>query len=597
MLAKTMGFDLVEWRNPVGSEFSAEGYLSMSAQFEDFLGRSGRFNKLDLERVTRDTTSSCALPSSPQPENARRKVILLEEFPNTFLSTSIALRSFRSSILEYIATYTPSMGPFYSRNSALDAYVKPMIMIITETRLATTTAASDNFTAHRLLGSDILNYPGVSTIDFNPVASTYLTKALELVLQKEARQSGRRRIPGLSVLKTLGTVGDVRSAIGSLEFLCVRGGDGDDWSGRVAANAKKGHHASTALTKMEQESLQMVTQRESSLSLFHAVGKVVYNKRDATPGEGRVSQVAVDQLMDETGTDTGTFIAALHENYVMSCEGPSFSNSLDQCIDTLSDSDLLDPHGGGRFSANAGRTFQGAASDTLRQDEIAFQIAVRGLLFSLPDPVKRAAYPTGIPGRRGGKSDAHKMFYPTSIRLARQMEDISSSVEMYMDRLRGSSTLSGQSTTKHGHQRFLSKYGSTQPNSQTLDSANTEPSRTALTCTKTELILERLPYITQISRQNQSPHLRELEKITQFHGIEAPGDDASSSEEENVPDVLPVAEWTTDQAAEERVPGTGVPSLHRSVTGAGKDGGAKGLEPAEEEVGKLYLSEDDIEDE
>ena len=31
---------------------------------------------------------------------------------------------------------------------------------------------------------------------------------------------------------------------------------------------------------MEEESLEMVTRREASLGIFHAVGKVVYNKRD-----------------------------------------------------------------------------------------------------------------------------------------------------------------------------------------------------------------------------------------------------------------------------------------------------------------------------
>lgn len=75
------------------------------------------------------------------------------------------------------------------------------------------------------------------------------------------------------------------------------------------------------------------------------MGKVVYNKRDDFKPQAqgpdtdalpqppdhmpdhirpRISQVSVDQLIDETGTDTSTFVAALHENYVLSCEGSHF---------------------------------------------------------------------------------------------------------------------------------------------------------------------------------------------------------------------------------------------------------------------------------
>lgn len=43
-LAGAMGFDVLEWTNPAVSDFSSDNYLSTFAQFEDFLGRSGRFS-------------------------------------------------------------------------------------------------------------------------------------------------------------------------------------------------------------------------------------------------------------------------------------------------------------------------------------------------------------------------------------------------------------------------------------------------------------------------------------------------------------------------------------------------------------------------
>ena len=588
-----MDFELSEWRNPVGSEVSSEGYRSMSAQFEDFLGRSSKFGGLELTDSTGDEGVVSSPASDSDRKSTRRKVILLEDFPNTFLTTSSILKAFRSSIVQFLATNMPSVGATSSKEKGLFENITPMVMIITETRSNSTTAASDSFTAHRLLGADILSHPGVSTIDFNPIAPTLLTKALELIWQKEARHSGQRRILGPSVLKRLGEVGDVRSAIGSLEFLCIRGEDGDDSGGKVASRTKKGANALPAVAKIEKQALEIATQRESSLGLFHAVGRVVYNKRgdfiqNDPHGESlvqppnhmpeharlRIPQVSVDQLINETGTDTSTFVAALHENYVMSCEGTNFIESLDGCLDTLSDSDLLLSPQGRRFGDFSGRSFQGAATDSLRQEEIAFQLAVRGLLFALPDPVKRRAHP--FPGNSRGKNDTYKMFYPTSARLSRQTEDIESMVDAWSKRFRA-----GIFSKTHFH---------LQSTAVEATSTNTEPVRSFLGCTKSELILERLPYITKLEQRNSSTHPSQLESITQFHGISARDNDVSDAEDND--DAVSTMQWTTDRPAEGRPES---PVAMKSV-GQGVKEPETLITPVEEEVGRLWLSDDDIVD-
>ncbi len=207
------------------------------------------------------------------------------------------------------------------------------------------------------------------------------------------------------------------------------------------------------MTKAEQETLELISQRAASLGIFHAVGKVVYNKREDLPyppqsveavaetftdymshlSRPKKSQVSVDTLIDETGTDTHTFISALHENYILSCErtGPADEHqSLDYvngCIEYMSESDLLCPSwdiffGGKGFGGSYGRDF---GSHVLRQDEMAFQLAVRGLLFSLPSPVKRRS--TG--SSRGG--DQFKMFFPTSLKLWRSKEELEGLVDMW----------------------------------------------------------------------------------------------------------------------------------------------------------------------
>lgn len=552
-LATAMDFEVTEWRNPINSDYTSEGYHSMSVQFDDFLGRSGKFGSLTLAGGGSSTDSLTRASSSLLPESTKEKVILLEEFPSTFMSASIALRSFRSNILQQLAANPTSN------------IVNPIILIITETRQNSIVAADDSFTAHRLLGSDILTHPSTTSIEFNPIAPTLLTKALDLIIQKEARNSGRRRIPGPSVLKKLGEVGDVRSAIGSLEFLCLRANDGDDWGGRVASRGRKGV---STLTKMERESLEMVTQRESSLGIFHAVGKVVYNKREEptavdylpqTPEHLRrydrpmVSQVSVDELLNEKGTDVSTLIAALHENYILSCESPSFTDSFNGCIDALSDSDLLS------LDRGVGSNSFGRGLDTSRQDEIAFHVAVRGMLFALPYPVKRRATDGGARGR----GDAFKMLWPSSMRLRRRREETESLVDTWHERRQAESGLPASLTREQG----VAVDGPF--NDATLQPIpHTEPFRTSLSSTHDELILERLPYTAKISPGNS-----ELERITKFDGIDKATDeeDAEISDSISKPQVTQGRDRTRNAEA----------MSTRLAPGAG---------------GKLWLSDDDIED-
>jgi cell cycle checkpoint protein len=186
--------------------------------------------------------------------------------------------------------------------------------------------------------------------------------------------------------------------------------------------------------------------------MFHAAGKIVYNKREDprvldTRGEpppkppdhlrhiypSKVSQIDIEALLNETGTDIQTFISTLHENYILSCNGDTFEESFDGCSDILSISDILNPDSGPRRRANPSHyatmiqaNLQAGSSDTLRQDEISFQVATRGLLLNLPYPVNRAT----PPGAK--KSDTFKMFYPASLRLWKPTEELDSLIEIFV---------------------------------------------------------------------------------------------------------------------------------------------------------------------
>ena len=617
-LSTTLGFDIAEWKNPSSSDFSSDSFLSMSAQFEDFLSRSGTFNGLTLQL----STSKAPSPSIARPSDQRKKVILIEEFPNTFSRTSTATASFRSSVLKFLALSTPSLGSLFAKRHESSGPITPIIMIISETLITSTTAAAESFTAHRLLGPEILSHPGTTMMEFNPIAPTILTKALDLVIRKEARQSGRRRTPGPAVLRKLSEIGDVRSAIGCLEFMCVRGDDSGDWGGRVATKGNSGAKSAAALTKMEQESIEMVTQREVTLGIFHAVGKVVYNKRDEVPASDphidppvqppdhlyhyarpRVSQVSVDELMDETGTDVSTFVAALHENYVLSCDCPESMDAINGCLDALSDSDLLsaERRGGAGTRHNSGlRNFQGSSQESLRQGEICFQVAVRGILFALPYPVKRRAANTGTGSRGGGKNDLFKMFYPTSLRLWKQTEEVEALIDRYTDASMARTLILSEKSAgmPSGVEMWASKSNAMFITGEILPAFEDPvhlPLVVGVNSARTEMILERLPYIAKIERRHQKHgRKRDLEILTQFHGINAPDDSVPDEEDEDRTSFSQMG-----SAIDERAKTSSIRPINMGSGKAGfgtSQGGFSSFHPVEQAVGKLVISDDDIED-
>jgi len=531
LLSKVRGYELVNWQNPDTSE---AGMLSTSSQFAEFLTRGGSYGALSLGHAS----------GLSQNMNAVGRVLLVEEFPAAVTRSSDAVDSFRSVLLHAATNAGPTM-PFGRSNEPSGS--PPVVLIISETLVNSSTAFTDSFTAQRLLGAELINHPAVCVIEFNPIAPTFITKALDMAIKKEARDSRRRRIPGPAVLQKLAEMGDVRNAINSLQLLCTHGDDNGDWSGTVAANAKRLSKSIAPLSRFEENSLRLISARETTLDMFHAAGKVCYNKREdprvsdtrAEPPpkppdhqmhfyRPKVSQVNIEELLNETGTDIQTFVSTVHQNYILSCNHDDFVDYLDGCAAVLSDAELLDPGSRGlsRSKARAQATrsmFQLGTSDSLRQDEISFQVATRGVLFNLPFPVSRAA----LPG--AGRGGAFKMYYPASLRLWRPIEEMEGLLELTATQISGQKPrhqqqgqdIGGVSTWKSRASAF-----ETQP--AVSEDMEDELPRTDLN--KDNLILEILPYMTKINGA-RGEDTTILTKITQLRGFNAategePDDDA-----------------------------------------------------------------------
>ena len=313
------------------------------------------------------------------------------------------------------------------------------------------------------------------------------------------------------------------------------------------------------------------------------------------------SQVSVDALIDETGTDTHTFISALHENYVLSCEstGPmDLSTSMDyvnDCIEYLSISDLMCPSRDIFFGGRGGFAGRDSGSHILRQDEITFEVAVRGMLFSLPNPVKRKTT------TMAKTSDAFKMFYPASLKLWRAKEEIEGLVDHWSTRLlKGTDNLPVKNLTDRAgafrkpSQSQTSEISWMQRQQQQrqrqqaplmtdgAEQGETAPPLLSLgSAARRELLLERLPYMAQIARGRKTTgvRLKDLEKVVSFQGVHTGHEEESDGE-----DAEPATgeAWATDKPNEEDSP--------RKKSGI-KAGGMSGMLAQ-----KLVLSDDDIED-
>ena len=119
----------------------------------------------------------------------------------------------------------------------------------------------------------------VREIKFNKIAPTFMSKALTAIVKNEAQESGRRFGPSKQVLDALSTSGDIRSAIMGLEFLAANGDLPNMGFAQPIKARQRKKPEDRGLNAEEKSIIAAVTQRESSYGIFHAVGKVVYNKR------------------------------------------------------------------------------------------------------------------------------------------------------------------------------------------------------------------------------------------------------------------------------------------------------------------------------
>ncbi|XP_042306110.1 LOW QUALITY PROTEIN: cell cycle checkpoint protein RAD17 [Sceloporus undulatus] len=313
ILAKDLGFQVQEWITPISldfakddfhyalnheADFQALPYQSQTAIFQEFLLRANKYPRLHLVGESIETD---------------KKFILVEDMPNHFCRDPGSLHEI---LRRFVRTGRC-----------------PLVFIISDSFSGASNQRS-------LFPKEIQEELCISNISFNPVAPTIMMKVLNRITAMENSKSDEKNdVPDKATLELIckGCSGDIRSAINSLQFssLKVYLSENIFWSQRkgdctlkcdTLSKVKKKKKSSSPLQNQE---VQAIGGRDASIYLFHALGKILYCKREpATESDfpqlpAHLSEyernhllVEPEDVIEKSHMPGDLFDLYLHQNYV-----------------------------------------------------------------------------------------------------------------------------------------------------------------------------------------------------------------------------------------------------------------------------------------
>ncbi|CAE6417088.1 unnamed protein product [Rhizoctonia solani] len=404
VLAKEFEAELVEW-HASSDEFSMGGdydYESATAKLALFLERAGAYGSLSFNPIFDPSVRPGAKSDQNQP-GSKHKLLLLEDFP------SLSHPRVRSTFHAALARFAEAAPPSSATVSSLT--YPPLVLIISDAGLRADDTApyssshkDDVLDIRTVLPPALLGSHYVTQIKFNPVAATFMRKALisvissHLSLPSSSNAKSKTNILPKETIDALieAASGDIRSAITGVQFAFTVAGKSalEETSGQKKSKPKGKGGAKAERDATLKAMFSAITRREQALALFHLLGKVFYNKRfgdPEEPGEApvspakplpshlseferRPSKVDVTALHADSPVDASLFSLYIQQNYTQFC------NEIEECYglaDALSEAD----GGMGILDDNL------AISSALAQH--TFQHIARSALLSLPSPVPR----------------------------------------------------------------------------------------------------------------------------------------------------------------------------------------------------------------
>ncbi|XP_039401054.1 cell cycle checkpoint protein RAD17 isoform X1 [Mauremys reevesii] len=314
ILAKELHVQVQEWTNPISLDFRKEDFKdafnyessfqmlpsqAQTALFQDFLLRATKYNKLQM------------LGESTEADD---KLILIEDMPNQFYRD-------RDSLHEILRRFV--------RTSRC-----PLVFIISD-------SLSGDSNQKLLFPKEIQEELCISSISFNPVAPTMMMKVLNRIATAEASMNGEKfAVPDKTSLELIckGCSGDIRSAINSLQFSSLKEYSSENklWSRKKGKSTLKSNTEASRTKKkkkadktLENQEIQAIGGKDASIFLFHALGKILYCKREPLSDsefprlpshlseyERDTLLVQPEDIVEKSHMPGDLFNLYLHQNYV-----------------------------------------------------------------------------------------------------------------------------------------------------------------------------------------------------------------------------------------------------------------------------------------
>ncbi|CCO34177.1 cell cycle checkpoint protein [Rhizoctonia solani AG-1 IB] len=402
VLAKEFEAEVVEW-HANSDEFSIAGdydYESATTKLASFLERASAYGSLSMGTINS--------ASDPEPKSAqsrpdfKHKILVLEDFPS--LSHPRVRSAFHAALTRF-AEAVPSSATVSSLT------YPPLVLVVSDAGLRaddtspySSSHRDDVLDIRSVLPPALLGSHYVTQIKFNPVAATFMRKALVSIISSHlslpSSSNTKSKSHGLPK-ETIDVLieaasGDIRSAITGVQFAFTATSKAipHNASGRKKVNPKGRGGAKSERDAALKVMFSAITRREHALALFHLLGKVFYNKRYGDPDEPseatvapakplpnhlseferRPSKVDVSTLHADSPVDSSLFSLYIQQNYTQFCD------DIDECYglaDALSEAD------GGMGILDENLVISSALS------QHTFQHIARSALLSLPSPVPR----------------------------------------------------------------------------------------------------------------------------------------------------------------------------------------------------------------
>uniref|UniRef100_A0A8C7Z1G3 RAD17 checkpoint clamp loader component n=1 Tax=Oryzias sinensis TaxID=183150 RepID=A0A8C7Z1G3_9TELE len=322
VLSQELGLKVQEWTNPSNVEpysswqnadWRIDGltYSSQVTQFREFLLRAYKYSCLSM---------------AGDGGAAGQKLILVEDFPNQLYRQPSSLHELLRRFVRIARC--------------------PLVFVVSE-------SVSGDGSVRSLFPREIQEELHINCISFNPVAPTSMMKVLGSISAQEAVKSGgRTSVPDQAELEALcsGSAGDIRSAINSLQFLCLLGEGNRPASGRRGTSRSNQKTKKTKTVK-DQEEERAIGGKDAALFLFRALGKILHCKRG---GHTEVPSPALpphllhhfredllvepEVVVERSHVSAEMFNLYLHQNYL---DFFSEVEDVERASEYLSDADLL----------------------------------------------------------------------------------------------------------------------------------------------------------------------------------------------------------------------------------------------------------------